>query len=216
MATAPPGIFEIMSTCRAMRYLRSDPVPDELVRTLIWAATRAPNPSNTQPWHFVVVDDDRSRIEAIGREVATAMAARAAARTPSDGPIVEGRFRDGHHLAQHLGEVPVLILVAAGLSYPPSNPEERYIWSTVYPASQNPLLAARALGLGLGATLTTLHHFAPHAFHDVLDIPNEIRIGSVIRVGWPARPFRPVRRKPVAEVLHYNNWSNGATAEVGT
>ena len=38
-----------------MRWLKPDPVPDELVERLLWAATRASNPGNSQPWDFVVV-----------------------------------------------------------------------------------------------------------------------------------------------------------------
>ena len=58
-------LFEAMETSRAMRYLKPDPVPEELVEKLIWAATRAPSPSNVQCWDFVVVDD-RAKLRAIG------------------------------------------------------------------------------------------------------------------------------------------------------
>ena len=51
------AVLEAMGTCRAMRWLRPDPIPDELVERLIWAATRAPSPGNTQNWDFVLLDD---------------------------------------------------------------------------------------------------------------------------------------------------------------
>jgi nitroreductase len=193
-------ILDIIGSCRAMRYLKPDPVPDDLIRMLVWAATRAPSPKNTQPWHFVVVDD-RAVIKTIGNDVAAVMAKRAAART--EHPI----STSGAHLAASLADVPVLIVVTAGLSYPPEAPEERYVWSAVYPASQNIILAARALGLG--AAFTTLHHFAPETFRSNLGIPDEIRIGTVIPVGWPARSFGPVRRKPIDEVISRNHWAAG-------
>jgi nitroreductase len=202
---AGTSIFEVMHTCRAMRYLKSTPVPDELVKTLIWAATRAPSPSNSQTWHFIVVDD-RELIAQIGTEVATVMAQRAAGRAPTNDESLERVFRGGYHLAQTLVDVPLLVIVAATASYPPSAPDEKYVWSTVYPAAQNLLLAARALGLG--ATFTTLHHFAPETFYQHLRIPPEVYIGSVIPVGWPDRPFGPVRRRPIEEVLHRNGWQH--------
>ena len=51
-------VFEAMETCRAMRYLKTAPVPDELVEKVLHAATRASNPGNSQGWAFVVVRED--------------------------------------------------------------------------------------------------------------------------------------------------------------
>ena len=59
--TAQMDIFEAMETCRAMRKLKEDPVPYELLEKLIWAATRAPNAGNAQLWNFLVVTDDEGR-----------------------------------------------------------------------------------------------------------------------------------------------------------
>ena len=51
------NLFDIMYTMRAMRRLKPDPVPDELVVKILNAAIRAPSGGNNQPWHFVVVKD---------------------------------------------------------------------------------------------------------------------------------------------------------------
>jgi nitroreductase len=74
----------------------------------------------------------------------------------------------------------------------------------VYPATQNLLVAARALGLG--TTLTTFHMTAEAEVREVLGIPAEVQIGAMIPVGWPAVPFGPVRRKPVSAVIHRDRW----------
>jgi nitroreductase len=195
---ATPSALEVIGSARSMRYLRSDPVPDDLLEKLVWAGTRAPSPVNTQPWHFVVVRD-RERIRRLARAVAEGLAARQAARADGRPPSSSGA-----HLSATLAEVPALIVVAAELSYPREEPEELYAWACVFPASQNILLAARALGLG--AAFTTYHHFAEQAFRDELAIPDEVRIGTVIPVGWPDRSFGPVRRRPVADVIHHDVW----------
>lgn len=207
---AGPGasrdVFEVVGTARAMRYLRPDPVPTPMVDALVWAATRAPNPNNTQPWHFVVVTD-RDTLGQIGAGLAPVMGARgeqAAARQPDMSAEEQATRRGGVHLGRSLGEVPVLVLVCAERSYPAHAPEERYVWSTVYPAAQNIIVAARALGLG--ATFTTFHHFADQAFRGPLGIPEEVYIGAVIPIGWPDRRFGPVRRRPIAEVIHRDRW----------
>jgi nitroreductase len=191
--------LEVIATCRSMRYLKPTPVPMELLRTLVWAGTRAPSPLNAQPWHFVVVTD-RAVITTLGGAVSEALAARAAAR-PSGRP----NSQSGAHLSQSLSSVPALIVVGAELSYPPEDPDEFYAWACVFPASQNILLAARSLGLG--AAFTTYHHFAPETFARELAIPDQVRIGTVIPVGWPDRPFGPVRRRPIDEVIHYDRWT---------
>ena len=55
------SLFEAMNTQRAIRRFRPDPVPDELVRKLTEAATKAPSGTNRQPWRFVVIRDAGSR-----------------------------------------------------------------------------------------------------------------------------------------------------------
>ena len=63
IATNAPtdDIWEVMETCRAIRYLKPDPIPEAVLDKVLWAATRAPSPGNSQGWDFVVVDDDRSQ-----------------------------------------------------------------------------------------------------------------------------------------------------------
>ena len=191
--------LEVIGSARSMRHLKPTPVPMELLRTLVWAGTRAPNPLNAQPWHFLIVTD-RAIISTLGEAVASALAARAASR-----PSGRANSRSGAHLSQTLATVPALIVVGAELSYPPEKPDEFYAWACVFPASQNILLAARALGLG--AAFTTYHHFAPEVFARELAIPSHVHIGTVIPVGWPDRPFGPVRRRPIEDVIHYDRWA---------
>lgn len=199
------SVLEVLGTSRSMRFLKSTPVPDELLRTLIWAGTRAPNPLNAQPWHFLVVTDPE-KIQTLGEAVADGLQQRAE-RTSGGKP----NSSSGAHLAATLPKVPALIVVGAELSYPPEDPDEFYAWACIFPAAQNILIAARALGLG--AAFTTYHHFAPEAFARELEIPDHLRVGAVIPVGWPDRPFGPVRRRPIDEVLHYNRWEGSGETD---
>ena len=64
--------FEAMGTARAIRYLKPDPVAPELIEKLVWAATRASSPGNSQQWAFVVVTDADKKA-AIGGAVADAV-----------------------------------------------------------------------------------------------------------------------------------------------
>src|SRR5690242_19419601 len=60
------AVIEAMETCRAMRYYKPDPVPDDLIETVLYAATRASSANNTQPWEFVVVRDAGQRARIAG------------------------------------------------------------------------------------------------------------------------------------------------------
>ena len=60
-ARTDESLVEVMTTMRAMRRLRADPVPDDLVRELIEAAMCAPSAGHQQGQVFIVVTD-RDRI----------------------------------------------------------------------------------------------------------------------------------------------------------
>ena len=76
--------------------------------------------------------------------------------------------------------------------------------SSIYPAVQNLLLAARAEGLG--ATLTVWHLFHEAGFRKVLGVPKDYGIYALVPMGYPLGKFGPVRRRPVNDVLHWDRW----------
>ena len=197
-------VFEAMESCRAMRYLKPDPVPDELIEKVIWGATRASNPGNSQAWEFLVVRDPERKAKlqaAVGDPMLAALGDTPDAELdPGTRHVVQG----ARNLAQTLGQAPVIILVCGRNVYPPGEPNELFVWSALYPASQNLILAARALGLG--TTFTTVHFMDEAAVREILGIPADVYIGTVIPMGWPARDFGPVRRKDVAGLVHHERW----------
>src|SRR2546428_748131 len=138
-------VFEVINTTRAMRRLKPDPVPDELVWKLLDAAIRAPSGGNRQPWNFIVVRDETAKkkiaqwyLEAWNASYGPMKDAMAS------NPDSSRMFNSADHLANHLAEVPVLILAAIRGGDTGTSPAGSY----VYPAIQNMMLAARALGLG--------------------------------------------------------------------
>ncbi len=61
MANNEPGIFEIIDTTRAIKRLKPDPVPEELLRKVLDAGTKAPSGVDTQPWEFLVIRDPETK-----------------------------------------------------------------------------------------------------------------------------------------------------------
>lgn len=197
--------IKAMETARAMRHLLPDPVPTALLDRLVFAATRAPSPMNTQCWDFVVVTDhdQRQRLAAGFRDFAVRLDSTLDG-LPDEDPSLQRTAMGTRHLVANLAQVPAIIVVTGTLVYPPNRPRERYTYSAMYAAAQNLLVAARSLGLG--ATFTTLHEVAEPRFRETLGIPDDRLIGVTVPIGWPARPFGPVKRKPLDAVIHRDRW----------
>ncbi len=209
-------VFETLGTARAIRDLRTDPVPAEHVEALVWAATRASSAENSQPWQFVAVTDaaQRSRIAAALAGFGSLSAGLAAALSGFEPPSAElapatdasaERTRQAaHDLLHRLAEVPLLLFVCGRNDYPSIAPQERYLWSAVFAAAQNVVVAARALELS--AVFTMLHVANPGEVRRILEVPGDFKIAAMLAVGWPARPPRPVRRLPLEKVIHHDRW----------
>lgn len=197
----PVETLEAMGSARSMRYFRTDPVPDALVEKVVWAGTRASSANNSQPWDFVVVQsaEVRARLGALFAPLASAEVAQSVQES-SARRTVAGAM----NLLATLSDVPVVIFVCGRNNYPQQAPDLAFMYSAVYAAAQNMLVAARALGLG--AAFTTIHRFAEPDVRAILAIPDECHIAVTMPLGWPARPFGPLTRRPVEEVLHHDGW----------
>lgn len=201
---APMDVFEAMETCCAMRHLKADPVPVEAIRRVVHAATRASNPGNSQGWEFVILRD-REKKAAIGAALREAMHPVLDAMAADDArPSGKRMYASVKHLLNAFERVPVHVLVCGRVIYPPLNPLRELVPAALYPAAQNLIVAARALGLG--TTFTTYHSMIEPVVREVLELPADLVLGVMVAMGWPERPFEPVKRKPLDEVLHWDRW----------
>jgi nitroreductase len=175
-------VIEAMETCSAARYLKPDPVPQDLIERVIYAGTRASSPGNSQEWDFIVVRDPETKQKIRDLLVTRFEAMRAGAPT---GRVTSRMIAGAMHLAETLNEVPAIIfvcgpvagawLIQSRASYPPDAPIEQSVWSAPYAAAQNLIVAARSLGLG--TTFTTFHMFMESELRELLGIPKEIKFG---------------------------------------
>jgi nitroreductase len=203
-------VFEVMSTCRAMRRLRTDPVPDVMVRRLVEAANYAPSGRNLQRARWIVVRDaeQRRRIGELNRRASVdhATTERAAGRElPHHDAARRTRMWDAVlWQAEHMHEAPVIIVACCIMDDVLQDPGR--FASSIWPGVQNLLLAARASGLGAALTTYALAH--RDELEAVLDLPAHVRAQAVIPVGFPAGRFGPVRRLPVDQVMMTDRWSD--------
>jgi nitroreductase len=186
-----PDFFEVVHTQRAARTFLPDDVDDATVARILTAATHAPSAENSQPFVFVVVRDPAARA-AIGE--LTARLWQGGASELEAGRLSPGFWRDVDRGAMGgVAAAPVLVVVCGDtrLTYPQS------MGASVFPAVQNLLLAAHALGLG--STLTTLPVVGGDQLGELLDLPPEVVPVAVVPLGHLPAPLGPPRRRPISE-----------------
>jgi nitroreductase len=197
--------IEAIGSAVSMRWIKADPIPDELVEKLLWAATRASNPGNVQPWDFVVVRDEATRQDVAGIITESLEGIRRLRDAPPPEDPTQRRMLQGvGYLVEHLADAPVLVFICGNNVYPPDDPQEHMMYSAVFAAAQNLMVAARALGLGAAYTTFQLRCEAP--IKQRLGIPEQTRICVTIPVGWPGRPYGELTRKPLEAVVHTDRW----------
>lgn len=200
-----PGLFEIMCSTRSMRRLKPDPIPDALLHQVLEAGTWAANGGNMQNWRFLVIRDPAVK-QAVAVHYRRAWHEIVGPRYRSGGPApgtTPERFARmlaaAEYLADHFHEAPVWIVPCMAGATP-----SRTSGSSVYPAVQNMLLAARALGLG--ATLTTLYLQFEKEAEAAMGLPPDVHSYAILPLGYPMGKFGAVRRGVLADVVYEDHW----------
>ena len=201
-----PGLFEIIHSLRAMRRLKPDPVPDDLIRQILLAGQAAASGGNTQRWRFLVLKDPeiKKQVQVYYKKAFDEVVGPRYASSPPPPGSDPGKYNRQHraveYLTDHYHEAPVWIV--ACLEDGP-NPT-RSAGSSIYPAVQNMLLAARALGLG--STLTTRHLQYEKETEAAMGIPPGFHSYAILPIGYPVGRFGPVGRGPLSEVVYLDGW----------
>ncbi len=210
--TLHPDFFNLVSNVRAMRRLKPDPVPQELLFKVLNAGVQAPSGQNTQPWAFVLVDDPIKK-QWFAQRYTHAMETRFKISRESVGQgedKLSRQLRAVLYQMDHMHEVPYLLFVCGLRDWPFKVPVEERVglappnYGAVYPCVQNILLACRAVGLG--AALTTMHQVFEEELQAYLGIPQEYGLVVTLPIGWPVGKFGPVKRIPAERKTHLNTW----------
>jgi nitroreductase len=219
------GLFDAIYSARALRRLKPDPVPAEIITRILDAAIRAPSAGNTQNWAFIVVRDGelRRRLGMIYRKASDIASEMYKARgRPAH--MTEEQYRrlmtSGAYLWDHMGEAPVLLVpclqerpTPARATLPPSLDamyerelayERRIRGASIYPAVQNIILACRAFGLG--TLITTNHIRCEDEVKALLGLPPDVSTYALMPIGYPQGKFGSLARKPVSEVAYADRW----------
>jgi nitroreductase len=200
-------IFEILHTTRAMRRLKPDPIPDTLIHEILQAGMSAANGGNRQHWRFLVVKDAEIKRQVqryYKKALDDVVAPRYRNSPPPPGVTQEKYHRQLDaviYLTEHFHEAPVWIVACLNEG---ENTPTRWSGASIYPAVQNMLLAARALGLV--ATLTTRHLLFEAEVEDILGLPAGVHSYAILPIGYPMGRFGPVSRGQLSEVVYLDRW----------
>ena len=209
LAADTVGLLEGLTTTRAIRRYKDEAIPDDVLRDILFAATRAPSGSNRQPFRFLVLQDSvkAGQAKALIKQGAEAVwgTKRKADQYDQRSGAIENspkarmaRTMDAY--VENFDKVPVLILPCL-VRYREPTPMEG---ASVYPAVQNVLLAARALGYG--GVITGFHGLVDTELKALLSIPEEVFIACTLTLGKPAGNHGPVRRRPMQELVYGDTW----------
>jgi nitroreductase len=203
------GLLEGIASTRSIRLYRDDPVPPEALRAILFAASRAPNGSNHQPFRFLVLTTGPKAAEA-KRLIGQSARQMWESKSRTDGfdrgsggihNSPKARLaRTMQHYVDNLERVPVIVLPCLVRYREPAALEG----ASVYPACQNILLAARALGYG--GVMTGWHRGVERELRDLLGVPDSAWVAATITLGRPRGRHGPVRRRPLQELVFEDSW----------
>ena len=210
------AVYDVMSTLRAVRRLRPEPLPDDVRDRILQAAAWAPSGGNVQPWRLVVVEDEDKRcslgdLYRVEWSKYGAGARAGLSRLEGDARARQERMlAAADHLGEHFGEAPLILVFCF-------NPEIMAITDadlgrpsvvgggSVYPAVQNAMLACRVEGVG--CTLTTLLCYQESAVRELLSIPDPWYTCAFVPIGYPVLGGHgPISRRPVEKLVYLDGW----------
>ena len=213
-------LADALRTTGAVREFLPDPVDDDVVYRLLDVARFAPNGGNRQAWGAIVVRDPALKTtlrdlylpgwyEYLAQSAAglvpwapiTDREAEAQAMAQSEGMATAAAEGPGG-FAEHLDDVPVLILVLADLrklaTVDRDLPHYTIVGgASIYPFVWSILLAARAEGLA--GVMTTMVVRREAEVRAAFAIPDDIAVAALVALGHPERQARRLRRAAVEE-----------------
>lgn len=203
-------LAEAMTTQRAIRRIKPDPVDDAIVLQLIELALKGPTAQNQQGWEFIIVKDAavKRRLGRQNRWMWNLYRPFANWKARGDAQA-EKLIRATQWGVDHFEETPVFIVACfrgSRLAFPPVVAASTY--GSIFPAVQNLLLAARAAGLG--ANINTMPLWSNIAARHILGLPFAITPCVMIPLGWPLGRYGPTTRRPVGEVVSLDRFGNRA------
>jgi nitroreductase len=205
--TAPTSddLWEVMSTARAIRRYRDEPVDQSIIDRCLQAATWAPSGGNQQLWRFIELRSPELRaiIGDGARESWEIMTEfyGLSVPDPEDQHPRARTVRTMHDYMMGAATVPICFLFCV---QPQRGTTALEAGGSIFPAMQNFLLAARSQGLG--ASVALWHRSKEDQLRPIIGIPDDWEVASTVTAGWPVGRHGPLNRKPIDKVSSVDSW----------
>jgi nitroreductase len=216
------GVFDAMYTLRATRVYEDRPLPLTTLSQILRAATMACSAGNTQPWEFVVVTE-RATKQQLKQLLSAAFAQADRERVQTSDQLIDGTGRPvtGHAAVDNIDRVGAIVMVFwnpdRGVRFQGEYEENldgtlrsvRYMpggrSSSLYPACQNMMLAAHALGVS--SLFTTFFGLVEAGVKELLHVPPRMFLECAVFLGYGAEALGRPRRLPLQRVVHLDDWT---------
>jgi nitroreductase len=196
-------VLEGIKSLRSVRKFKRDSIPEDKIRIVLESASKAASGSNTQPWEFVVVRDAEVKAR-LKEPMLRTWLVRLAGSTGMS-PRMRDVYDEATEMLRNTEKVPVIVYCCLDLNRVGKSEEVKY--ASIYPAVQNLMLSAHALGL---ATCLTVHGSTPTRgepeVKKILGIPEHVKIACLVYLGYPAVRLGRPKRKPIEKFVHYDRW----------
>lgn len=208
----PVSLIEGLTTTRSIRRYTDEPITDDDLATILFAATRAPTGSNRQNFRFLVLRDGPVAIEAkalLGQAFRDGWAEKRTEDSydtgtgATDNSPKARTARAMQQFVDNFEQTPVVVLPCVQMRHGGFQDG-----ASIFPSCQNILLAARALGYG--GVLTGWHRLVEAELRALTGVPDDHEIAGCIPLGRPEGSHGPVRRRPISELVFDDTWEAGA------
>jgi nitroreductase len=209
--------IKLTRTRRSIRRFKPDPFPDECIDKIIEAARFAQSGANAQPWEFIVVKNKEKRARIVDLVMESHKTLFDIEKTRLE-ELRHPAYRGGERQGQAnvaFGEAPVLIVVCVdprpvmatviGAQYlPAEGAPYAHVLKNAANATQIMTLAAAACGLGSQwvSVISTIEA----RLKELLKVPVELAIHTIIPIGYPAYTPAPAYRREPEEITHHEEY----------
>ena len=200
-------VVEAIKTRRSIRRFEEKIVPDELLSKIVDAARWAPSGDNAQAWVFIIIKDRqlKENIQSFLCDRALRYIESVEGKKELEKYGLDIRLKwleaiQSQNFQEHVSKAPVVIAIFGDVSSP------YYIYDCCA-ATQNLILSAHAFGLGsCWIDPGISDELTESQIRNLLNVPENLRIVSLVAVGFPAETPKPRPRKDIEAIAFLNQY----------
>jgi len=191
------SVIESLMDHRSLRRFKEQPVPEEVLETIIKAGTRAPSAGNLQNYSFIIIDDE---------EIKKKLEAMDGFNKISKAPVIIVAVVDTYRIQRWFK-----INNSKDYSLNQSSTFFISLWDALI-ALHNVTIAAESMGLG-GYYVGNIQEYE---VKDILNLPPNTFPAAMYCLGYPEELSKLRERLPIEAVVHRNTYKIFTDEEINS